>query len=96
MKLTWKQRALRPIINFFVERYFPKGAFYGNDYLNVFNDKGMVDKWGSSSIVSAMYLVGYLRDNKADSGTFKFTGMTNNGNHVGDWELTLERMDIDE
>jgi len=93
MTLTWKQKALRPVINFLVETWFPNGMFYGHDYFDAFScfdtDKQV------TGYTAAMYLQSIMRDHGAESISVEMHEVTQQGVPVGSYKLTLEAMPED-
>ena len=92
MGLTWKQKALRPIVNFVVERWFPAGAFFGCEYFTTLADGELAEKWGSSEMACAAFIMSVVRNANATEAIFTAEGVTHQGNPVGDWRLTIEKM----
>lgn len=90
-KLTLMQHLLRPVINRLVEGWFPKGCFYGNNYLDSFKtlDQGK-DVTGQTA---AMYLQSIMRKAQATSITYEMTEITDRDVLVGSYKLTLEKID---
>lgn len=89
--LTLTQRLLRPVINWLVEGWFPKGCFYGNNYLDDFKkfDQGkeVIGK------TAAMYLQSIMRKAEATTITYEMTEITDRDILVGSYKLTLEKID---
>ncbi|AHD09983.1 hypothetical protein [Phaeobacter gallaeciensis] len=90
-KFTLMQRLLRPVINWLVEGWFPKGCFYGRNYLNDFKvlDQGK-DVVGKTA---AMYLQSIMRKADATSIIYEMTEVTERNVPVGSYKLTLEKID---
>ncbi|AUR11225.1 hypothetical protein PhaeoP48_01228 [Phaeobacter inhibens] len=88
---TPTQRLLRPVINWLVEGWFPKGCFYGSSYLDDFKafDKGK-DVVGKTA---AMYLQSIMRKSDATSVIYEMTEVTERDVLVGSYKLTLEKVD---
>lgn len=89
-KMTTSQRLLRPVVNFLVERYFPKGAFFGKEYFTIFK------KWdkekGSMGYSAALYLQSIVRENDAETMVTRLGDVIVNGENVGDWEISIRKM----
>lgn len=93
MKLSLTQRALRPVLNFLVERFFPTGAFHGNHYLHSLSaDTQLAEKWGSAEMACAMFITSRLRKLGATEATFKASDVTDCGVPVGSWLITVEKV----
>jgi hypothetical protein len=92
MKLTLTQKALRPVLKFLTERYFPSGAFYGREYLKPFAEMDAKGN-GISGGSAAMYLQSVIRKAKLDGARFDMREVTYNGTPVGSWRLSLDRID---
>jgi hypothetical protein len=91
MKLTLTQRALRPVLNFIVERYFPSGAFFGCSFLDAFD---MHDRAkGICGYSAAMYLQRIARKSNAASLSITMNEITDNGEPVGTWHLEISQID---
>lgn len=89
-KLTLTQRALRPIINFLVETWFPTGAFYGNRYLSVFEE--IDEGHGVVGYAAAQYLQATLVAANMDKLKVDMYDCTYNGVPSGDYRLVVERV----
>lgn len=91
-KLTCTQLMLRPILNFTVERFFPNGAFFGNDYLGTIKaDKHLLQKWGSVEMACMMFVTDSLREQGATEATFTAESVTKHGAPAGSWEITVRK-----
>lgn len=91
-RLEITQKLLGPVLNFIIERVFPKGAFYGVDYLKIFDET----RWESMGPTAgaAFFIIGSIKDTNATNAKFKFSGVTFNGVNVGDWTMTIEKTNI--
>lgn len=92
--LAFKQRAARPVINFLVERYFPKRCFYGDDFLSAF------DQYDDTSAgrMAAKYMMLIIHDanQKGDdirSITWTFEDVTLNDTNIGSYTIGVQRID---
>ena len=93
-KLTIAQKALRPVLNFLVERYFPNGAFFGNDYMRDLDSRpDLVEKWGSFEMACAMAITSRLRRAGAVHATFTASEVEDRGVPVGSWRMTVEKIE---
>lgn len=93
VKLTKAQRMARPVINFLVERYFPNGLFfYGKGPLQAFD---MVDREKKTAIggMAALALARHAHSSQATKLTVDAEAITVNDLDLGDWRVTVERMD---
>lgn len=94
MGLTITQKILRPILNWTVETFYPDGAFYGGDYLKTLeSDNGLIEKWGSVEMACAMLITSRLRKRGATSAKLEATDVTDCGEPVGSWMVTIEQVD---
>lgn len=88
MKRT--QRFLRPIINWAVERFFPDSMFYGNDLPTKLGAdspmRAMVSETPALSLAVQCSLAG------ADEMTVDVTGLIYKGESIGDWQVTIKRV----
>ena len=87
------QKILRPVLNFLIERYFPRGAFFGNEYLTAFDgDMGLAEKWGSVEMACSMLITSRVRELGGTHATFEATDIEHSGVQVGTWRLTVDRV----
>lgn len=94
MKLTIAQKAIRPFLNFLVERFFPTGAFYGDRYLHSLSaDTQLAEKWGSTEMACAMFITSRLRKMGATEATLEASEVTDRGVPVGSWRVTVEKVE---
>ena len=86
-ELPVQQRMLRPIINFMVERWFPSGCFFGDDYFKTF--KAIDDKKAVTGYAAALYLsqIAILSDAQEIDATMH--EVTHNGEPVGTWRVRV-------
>ena len=84
MDLTITQRALRPVVNFLVEWFFPNGAFYGKEYFDAFK------KFDGDSIgqASTLWITHTMHRMNADTLDVEIKGLKIRGEPVGDFEIT--------
>lgn len=89
--MTLTQKILRPIINWAVERFFPRHFFYGNE---------LGKRWGGAEGIEGVALetcAVAMACRCATLGGAKMTvqcfGVTNRGVDIGDWRVTMERIE---
>ena len=92
--LTLSQRTLRPVVNFLVERFFPQGAFFGYDLADRFKDAD--GHFGVVGSGAAMYLQRIMRRGGNDTMHIDMHEITDNGEPVGSYRLTLEKIHSEE
>lgn len=90
-KLTLAQRALRPVLNFAVERWFPDGGFWGEAYFEPFR-KFDTEKKAKVGYGAAMYLIYSVHGANSSKFTVDLGGVTYNGEAMGDWRVTVEKI----
>lgn len=93
-KLNWKQKVLKPIINFLVERFFPNRVFYGNDYLNVFaeyDSDGTRGKYISCHAAS-MFLISHMVDLNAETLDVEMNDVSASGEDVGSFTIKIQSL----
>jgi len=95
MGLTLMQRALRPILNWAVERYFPKGCFFGMEYFDMFRE---FEKEDGSQLgqASALWITHNMHDQDADELDMRIKGLTIRGEPVGDFHIVVTRTTLAE
>ena len=87
--ITLTQRILRRPLNYVIERWFPKGAFYGNDFLQPFAD--MDKRKGKTGGAAALFLVSCVRRVDAEQVTVAMKDVTLNGENIGTWIVTVQK-----
>lgn len=87
------RRLLRGPINWAVERYFDDGVFFGNGFIE---DMDRITHEKATGTKVASGVVGYLIYQallaNADYHNTTIKGMSINGEMVGDWSVTIERI----
>lgn len=91
--LTLAQRLPRPVLNYLIETFFPSGALFGDDYFKAVDKAKLAKNWGTSEMGCATYMISSVRENGRDKAVFSVEDMTNRGEPVGSWSLTVERTD---
>lgn len=89
------QRALRPVVNFVVETFFPKHLFWGKeaDPFRAMERVVEKDKKGrSAAMIAAHVIVADVRDMGGSHGVFTLTGVSKSGVPLGDWRITVEKL----
>ncbi len=89
--MTRTQRFLRPIINFLVERWFPRHCFYGNNYLDDFAEFDEKNRKTGKTV--AMYLQSIMRKAKATELEVEMRGITKGDEMIGDYRITMVQLD---
>lgn len=93
MGMTIAQRALRPVMRYIVERFFPDGAFFGRRFLRgLITDADLVRTWSSTEMACAMFLVSRMREEGATEATFEASDVTDGGAPVGSWRMTVQKI----
>ena len=92
--LSLAQRAIAPALNFLVERFFPRGIFYGKDYMKIFDEQKWENMGPTGS--AAFFVSSNLRESNATEGEFTFKGVTSGGEPVGDWRMYVEKMETND
>ena len=91
--MTFTQKILCPVINFLVERFFPNGMFVGSYYwFEVSGNVEASEKWGTPQMASAMLVVSKVRETGATKAVFEAGDMSLDGEAIGDWRLTVEKI----
>ena len=94
IRQTRIQKILRPVIRKLVEKFFPRGAFYGDEFLRgLKTDTNLIGKWGSVEMACALYIMTTLRKAGATTGTFEAHDVTDEGVPVGSWKVTVEKVE---
>lgn len=89
--MTFMQRILRPVLNFMVERYFPKGAFYGHDFFRAF-EEAEIDHAPSATTAAGCLLISAMSKDYQTEMIITVEGITLNGEPKGDWRLIVEEI----
>lgn len=88
-RLSLVQRALRPVINWAVERYFPTSVFYGA--FDPFAAFEAASKGDMISRLATMAMIRRVQEMGADEIKAEIEGMTIKGEPVGDWLVIVQR-----
>lgn len=96
MTLTWKQKALRPVLNFLVERYFPNGAFYGGTFFDAFKEFEDEDGDGKLGQASTLWHIHLMNDLNADHLQVDISDVTLCGKYLGDFKMVATLGDGDD
>jgi hypothetical protein len=89
--LSRKQRFLRPVINFLVERYFPTHTFFGNDYLNVFARISKDKTEENISKMAGQCLIHQMIKEDAVGVTVIVEDLMKNGRNLGSYSLVVRK-----
>lgn len=88
---------LRKIINFVVEKWFPNSMFYGNNYFSAFESLDKISKQERvTGYTAAMYLQSILRKHDATEISYEMIGVEDKGVPLGDYVLTLKRINYEQ
>jgi hypothetical protein len=90
-ELTLWQRILRKPLNFIIEKWFPNGAFYGNEFLEPFTHfDERKDKTGAAS---ALFLVSKVKEHRGTGITVTLTDVFHQGENIGTWEVIVQEVE---
>ena len=86
-KASIMKRALRPVINWAVETFFPDGSFYGSRYADKFKD---LDEGTVPGYICASFLVHKAATQNATLLTVNISEIEKDGQDIGSWRITVE------
>jgi len=87
---TLFQRIMAPALNWLVEKTFPRGAFYGREYFDIFRKYQKED--GTLAQASTLWITHAMHEQNADQMDVTINGLTISGERVGDFQITVTRV----
>lgn len=89
--MTLIQRILRPVLNYLVETFFPKDAFYGNDFLKAF-ERAEIDYAPTAISAAGCLLISELSNSYSTECIVTVENISLHGKPVGSWRLIIEEI----